>query len=489
MSNISTVMNFYENPDMLNYMSTHYRNDLFTSPILVNKMLDLLPEELFTNPTTTFLDPCCRSGVFLSEITKRLIQGLKKEIPDIQERVDHILTKQVFGITVTELDSLISRRSVYGSKIANGKYSICTKFEDTQGNIIFPYTEHILGSCICTYCDDPSNNPLIKDLYLFKRVFKKSSGIKFDVVVGNFPHELIDSRIKGHSKSIFNSFVNQLIDLNPKFLTMIVPPQFITEVNEVEGVKNGTICNKKILAVHNFIDIGSEDDVNYFLWNSDLKNACTMPVVSDENILSYYNERMKIFDMSLEVKAYTQLLELWKEDLLVNIEYDVLKDLLDDENLMQELMTIDGFESLKDDLIYCVNKYEIIDKVKKEFELVKANSVKQKNKEINRLVRDLENKKSDLKILFKKLLCRIPLFMYLTDTRERCLIDVIFTSESELFVKVMGYNKETLKKLLNLNLYNKECINVAIYSFRRYETRCLDCSVINRHEVKIFWGC
>lgn len=79
-------------------------------------MLDLLPQELWSNLNATFLDPSCKSGAFLREIAKRLIKGLETEYPDLQERLDHIYKHQVYGIAITELTSLLSRRSLYRSE-------------------------------------------------------------------------------------------------------------------------------------------------------------------------------------------------------------------------------------------------------------------------------------------------------------------------------------------------------------------------------------
>lgn len=120
------------NPDVLSCLANLSNDEVFTPPTVVNKMLDLLPQELFESPTTTFLDPAAKSGVFLREITKRLIVGLEKKIPDLQERVDHILHKQVFGIATTELTSLVARRSLYCSKYPNCKYSV-SGFDTVEG--------------------------------------------------------------------------------------------------------------------------------------------------------------------------------------------------------------------------------------------------------------------------------------------------------------------------------------------------------------------
>lgn len=131
------MSDFYSNmynPDVLTCLANLSNDEVFTPPEVANRMLDMLPEELWHDSSATFLDPACKSGVFLREIAKRLIEGLKEEIPDLQERIDRIFHKQLYGIAITELTSLLSRRSVYCSKYPNSKYSI-TLFEDTSGNI------------------------------------------------------------------------------------------------------------------------------------------------------------------------------------------------------------------------------------------------------------------------------------------------------------------------------------------------------------------
>ena len=111
-------------PDVLLCLANLSNDEVFTPPNVVNAMLDLLPESLWHDPTATFLDPCCKSGVFLREIAKRLIVGLEGAIPDLQARLDHIFTRQLFGLAITDLTALLSRRSVYCSKVANGRYSL-----------------------------------------------------------------------------------------------------------------------------------------------------------------------------------------------------------------------------------------------------------------------------------------------------------------------------------------------------------------------------
>ena len=138
-------------PDVLSCIANLSNDEVFTPPEVANAMLDLLPQELFRDPNTTFLDPACKSGVFLREIAKRLLAGLEDQIPDLQQRVDHIFHKQVFGIAITELTSLLGRRSVYCSKYPNSKYSVSC-FEDVQGNIRFKNTQHVWKNGKCVFC-------------------------------------------------------------------------------------------------------------------------------------------------------------------------------------------------------------------------------------------------------------------------------------------------------------------------------------------------
>ena len=139
------------NPDVLSCLANLSNDEVFTPPDIVNQMLDMLPQELFRNPDTTFLDPACKTGVFLREIAKRLIVGLEPQFPDLQERIDHVFHKQLFGIAITELTSLLSRRGVYCSKYPNSEFSV-THFDDAQGNIRFKRLKHTWQGGKCIFC-------------------------------------------------------------------------------------------------------------------------------------------------------------------------------------------------------------------------------------------------------------------------------------------------------------------------------------------------
>ena len=152
------MLNINYNPDVLSCLANLSNDEVFTPPKLVSDILDMLPQELFTNMETTFLDPVSKSGVFLREIADRLMKGLEAQIPDKQERANHIFQNQVFGIAITELTSLLSRRSVYGTKSANNKYSFCETFENEQGNIVFDKIKHNWKNGKCTFCGASQKN-------------------------------------------------------------------------------------------------------------------------------------------------------------------------------------------------------------------------------------------------------------------------------------------------------------------------------------------
>jgi len=152
------------NPDVLTCIANLSNDEVFTPPELANRMLDSLAEawatnnkgaNIWTDKSVRFLDPCTKSGVFLREITSRLSKGLETEIPNLEMRVNHILTKQVFGIGITQITALLARRSVYCSKYANGKHSIAKSFTDEKGNIWFKRMEHSWIDLKCEFCGAP----------------------------------------------------------------------------------------------------------------------------------------------------------------------------------------------------------------------------------------------------------------------------------------------------------------------------------------------
>ena len=195
------LFNAVYNPDVLSCLANLSNDEVFTPPEVVNKMLDMLPQELFRNPDTTFLDPACKTGVFLREIAKRLITGLEPQIPDLLERIDHIFHKQLYGIAITELTSLLSRRGVYCSKYPQSEFSV-TQFDDAEGNIRYRKLQHKWKDGKCIYCGISKKTELGKDergdtleAYAYEWIHtlkpEEIFNMKFDVIISNPPLSIV----------------------------------------------------------------------------------------------------------------------------------------------------------------------------------------------------------------------------------------------------------------------------------------------------------
>ncbi len=294
------------NPDVLTCIANLSSDEVFTPPSVVNQMLDSLPKELWSNEKTTFLDPVSKSGVFLREITKRLIDGLESKIPNLENRIEHILHYQVFGIGITELTSLISRRSLYCSKYANGKYSI-VQFDDEQGNLKYFKAEHVWEGGVCRYCGVSKEiydrgDELENYAYSFIHSDNplKLFNMKFDVIVGNPPYQMSDGGGGGSATPLYHKFIDTAKKLNPRFLTMIIPSRWFSGGRGLDSFREEMLKDRRIsklvdfpLSSDCFPGVEIKGGVCYFLWEKDYNDKCNVVTFRNgesDSYLRYLNQ-------------------------------------------------------------------------------------------------------------------------------------------------------------------------------------------------------
>lgn len=298
------------NPDVLTCIANLSNDEVFTPPDFANRMLDTLAEawaanhggaNLWADKTAKFLDPCAKSGIFLREITKRLTRGLAEEIPNLQERVSHILTKQVFGIGITRITSLLARRSVYCSRHAAGQHSIAKLFGSDDGNIWFERIEHTWEGEKCKYCgagkavfDRPAD--LENHAYTFihtdniKARLTEIFGVnmQFDVIIGNPPYQLDDGGFGTSAAPIYQIFVEQALALEPRYAVFVTPSRWMAGGKGLDKYRGRMLSDKHLRIIVDypklyeaFPGVKIRGGISYFLWDRDSKGPCAVQTIWD----------------------------------------------------------------------------------------------------------------------------------------------------------------------------------------------------------------
>jgi hypothetical protein len=335
------------NPDVLTCIANLSNDEVFTPPEFANRMLDTLAEKwaanncganIWANKTVRFLDPFTKSGVFLREITSRLIKGLEKDFPDLRKRVDHILAKQIFGIGITHLTGLLARRSVYCSKSANGKHSVAKSLTTEKGNIWFERMEHTWIDGKCSYCGASQKaldrgEGLETHAYAFihaddikARLAELFGGkMQFDVVIGNPPYQLEDGGYGKSAAPIYQLFVEQAKLLEPRYLSLVIPARWFAGGKGLDEFRESMLADNRLRSIDDYLSasdvfpgVGLKGGVCYFLWDRDNRGPCrvsthfkdwpvstaTRPLLEDgADVFIRFNEGLSILKKVVAVES------------------------------------------------------------------------------------------------------------------------------------------------------------------------------------------
>ena len=310
---MSTVSRFSlrgRNPDVLTCIANLSNDEVFTPPEFANRMLDTLADawanshggaSIWSDPTVRFLDPCTKSGVFLREITSRLNKGLAEQMPDVKKRVAHILTKQVFGIAITNLTSLLARRSLYCSKFAKGKHSVVQSFKSDAGNIWFERTEHTWVDERCKYCragqaDLDRGDELESHAYAFihcadikSRMMELfGANMQFDVIIGNPPYQLDDGGHGASAAPIYHLFVEKALSLDPQFAVFVTPSRWMAGGKGLDKFRQSMLTDQRLRDIVDFPKLYEafpgvkiRGGTSYFLWQRDFRGPCRFQTIWD----------------------------------------------------------------------------------------------------------------------------------------------------------------------------------------------------------------
>jgi hypothetical protein len=297
------------NPDVLNCIANLSNDKVFTPPDFANKMLDSLEaawaqerdgDNIWRHPELRFLDPSAKSGVYLREIVKRLNTGLSKEIPDLTARINHIFENQVYGIGTELVTSLITRRSVYCSKFADGIHSVARTFKNSDGNIWFERVDHTWRGLKCVYCGASQsqyerNIELESHAYAFihtqnfedkvPKVFGEN--MRFDVIIGNPPYQLSDGGASASARPIYHHFIEQAINLDPMYIVMVTPSRWFAGGKGLDEFRKKMLNDDRMRIIVDYIQekdafpkVNINGGVNYFLWSRDQRGDCEITTIA-----------------------------------------------------------------------------------------------------------------------------------------------------------------------------------------------------------------
>lgn len=281
-------------PDILDCLAQLSNDEVPTPPKVARAVLDGLPDEVWGEADYVWLDPFCKSGIFLREAAGRLLEGLSEQIPDFEKRRGHIYRDMLWGTSITEMTGMISRRSLYYSRDASSPDSVVV-FDNEQGHLPFIRVHHtypkkkdgtVKGGCtICGAAFDLERGEA-RENHAYSFIHgayptQEIQDMKFDVIVGNPPYHLEDGGHGNSSASLYHLFVEQAIKLNPRYLSMIIPSRWFAGGKALDTFRGSLLADERLRSIDDFLSasdafpgVGLKGGVCYFLWDRDNKGPC-----------------------------------------------------------------------------------------------------------------------------------------------------------------------------------------------------------------------
>ncbi len=309
---MTSVIFVQNQPDILEVISNLSNDEVFTPPRIANAVLDLLPSDVWTNPDLRWLDPGCKTGIFPREITKRLMVGLVEAFLDEKLRLEHILKNMVFAVAITELTSLMARRTVYCSKDASSDYS-SVRMPSSDGNIWMDRVEHHYKGGRCSECGglraqlerENRENYAYGFIHASGReAIKKEMNMKFDVIVGNPPYQMDGGGGGTNATPLYDVFVRQAITMNPKYLAMIIPSRWMAGGRGLDSFREQMLNDKRLRVMVDYPNAGElfpgvdiKGGVCYFLWKRDDEGSCSVTIVRGQDRHGPIERSLNEFDV------------------------------------------------------------------------------------------------------------------------------------------------------------------------------------------------